>query len=163
MKKVETEIEIFSISKPEPFSRIVVEADSKLNFWRPSITFHVPYNEVKTIHVGQKLRVTIEVVEESLDMPDYIIGTHYIYAEGVSSDEMGIHVGEICPLELDNFEHFECDGQALSKADYPALYEVLRGMSENGEVDPYGEDKDTFNIPDLRAHIVTTKEDAASE
>lgn len=39
-----------------------------------------------------------------------------------------------------------CDGQALSKADFPRLYGVLGGA--------FGEDADTFSLPDLRGRIL---------
>lgn len=53
-------------------------------------------------------------------------------------------IGSIMLFASDNIpaSYLICNGQALSKEDYPELYSVIGGV--------FGETADTFNLPDLR-------------
>lgn len=58
----------------------------------------------------------------------------------------GIPIGTIKISAVRNLEgYLPCEGQALSKTDYPELYEIIG--------DTFGETSTTFNLPDLRGRI----------
>lgn len=83
------------------------------------------------------------------------------------------YVGYIAPFRywidpksgiIDQIEHPgwpELVGTALPKADYAILYDIL---TDGGTVIcPWGEDDTSFNIPDLRARIITTDQEDPAE
>lgn len=58
----------------------------------------------------------------------------------------GIPIGAIKISATKNLEtYLPCEGQSLSKSEYPELYEVIGGT--------FGETSTTFNLPDLRGRI----------
>ncbi len=75
-----------------------------------------------------------------------------LHVEGKLSDEIGILSPEVGDIKMsarqDNYEGWlVCDGRAISRTTYSALFEVIGTSFGNGN------GVDTFNIPDSRGRV----------